>query len=505
MTGSPGPGHNPGVDTGRLSSTGHGNGGQDQERDSRSDRGGVSAGPDEQAGEQHEQASASAAAGSYAGQSTGQAGAGLDGGSAGDRSTDVGGDAATVDGQPVLGSTFVADQEQGVTEPGAGQGGEELNEAEPGPGGVVPGAGLEGISGQPDAGTGVIDGGYQPDPVTGPEVGAGPRAPSGGDGADKTGDLGESGGVGRSAQGKAVVEASEPDQQSERNDKGGKSKDQDDPEQKSRDQPVIQPATPDTEAVQENNTSSDASPDQNAEDPLAAMEQRIMQAMEARDAKRDAEHKAELDALRNELKAEHQEELDQLRTEHKAEIESVREELEDKQNSLRNEYEARLDSQKAKHEEEMANAEARIGDLEAKEDERKQEQENSDGGISDASRQIAAHDGRVIYGSDELSKLEPDSPERPDEAQDKALSLAGTFGVVNPVMQMAVSLDKARRDYNEMSPDEKYETNKLIDAYVTASSAMSPGTALLAVTAATAAPVVRDKLHGVFEKLRKKD
>jgi hypothetical protein len=364
-------------DAGRQSSADHGNGGQGHGLDSHSSRGGTPAGPDtgsadrpalrqeqaaqpvddpfrqdsgsrdsggqgsaggpdQGAGEQHgqrgagnEHASANAAAGSYDGQPAGQAEAGLDGGSADDGSSDVGADAATVDGQPIPGSTFAAGREQGVTEPDARQGGEELDGAEPGPGGVVPGAGLEGISGQPDAGTGVIG---EVDPASADDAGnGGLRGPFGSavTGVDASaGDTGEQGGEsgdGRGVPGKPGTESPSQEQQGGENGKAADAKGGEEPTLK--DQAIIQNPVPEAEVVHENDASSEASPDQNAEDPRwAAVMSAIgdLQAQNQKLEKQQAESDAKLDTMQAKVD-ESEARADKLESQHEEDQAKIKE------------------------------------------------------------------------------------------------------------------------------------------------------------------------------------
>jgi hypothetical protein len=249
-----------------------------------------------------------------------------------------GGDSASADGADAVGegqpggpapAGLDLDPDTGQPVTGAGENQGQTPGAVPGPGAPDAGDGTEGVPGQvdPDADAAVIDGGAGPGSAAGAQGDGGLRgsfgpAPSNADArAGDPGEQGGEGGDGRAAPGKPGAEISQQEQQGEAGAKGTDGKDGGDGgEQEAKDQAVIQPSTPDAEVVHADDASSEASPDQNAEDPMAAMEQRIMLALEERDAKRDAEHKAGIDQLR----AEHQQEMDQLRAEHKAEIDALK-------------------------------------------------------------------------------------------------------------------------------------------------------------------------------------
>jgi hypothetical protein len=141
-------------------------------------------------------------------------------------------------------------------------------------------------------------------------------------GAGESGDegAGERTGLGN----QTGAEVSQQRQDGERDGKTREKQGEDAKEQESKDQPPILAPASEAETGQQGDASSEASPDQNADDPVAALEQRMLQALERRDAERDerdtareAEHKAEIDRLANRL--------DEFETRHEEDQAKIRE------------------------------------------------------------------------------------------------------------------------------------------------------------------------------------
>lgn len=251
----------------------------------------------------------------------------------------------------------------------------------------------------------------------------------------------------------------------------------------------------------------EAGVEQADEQRWAAMEQRMQSAMEQK-----------LEAALEGFKADYEAKLDEIKADHKAEIDARRAETD--------EIKARNDVLEAK----LAEEQAKVSQLKDRLDAVERPLEDKEGseppGTSDVAR-LGEREGESGTGNDaeaaalemdkadiagrvgEAARPEASADERPesdpDASRQQLLGVAGAAGIVNPVLQVALAADSARRNYNDLSPDDKYNTNNLMDSFVTASSSLPPGAAVLAVTAAATIPALRGGLKGAIDKLKRRE
>lgn len=236
----------------------------------------------------------------------------------------------------------------------------------------------------------------------------------------------------------------------------------------------------------------------------AAMEQRMQSAMEQK-----------LEAALDGIKADYESKLQEQKAEHKAETDSIKAEYESKETRS----EARISELESDLEEtkrllqSLLDRDRDTGDQSglsgppdaARHSERQDERDGATPDVAD----LNTERNDIISRIDETTRPELDVADRTEsdlaKAGKKGLDVAGSLALVNPVLQVAVTADTARRTYNDLSPEDKYKVNEMMGTFVTASGSMSPGSAVAAVTLAAVIPTLRDKLHDAVGKIRRKD
>lgn len=248
----------------------------------------------------------------------------------------------------------------------------------------------------------------------------------------------------------------------------------------------------------------DTGAEQTDEQRWAAMEQRMQSAMEQK-----------LEAALEGFKADFEAKLEEQKAEHKAETDSIKAEYESKEARS----EARISELESDLEEtkrllqSVLDRDRSLGDQSelsgspdaAQHGERQDERDSATPDAAD----LNAESSDIVSRIDETARPDLDVADRTESDLAKAgkegLGVAGSLALVNPVLQVAVAADTARRTYNDLSPEDKYKVNEMMGTFVTASGSMSPGSAVAAVTLAAVIPTLRDKLHDAVGKIRRKD
>lgn len=248
----------------------------------------------------------------------------------------------------------------------------------------------------------------------------------------------------------------------------------------------------------------DSGPDglQQAEPDAAADQQPDvpgLSPMEQFKAELKADLKAEIkEELRSEIEAELREELkSELKTEIKAEADSRRGDTAEGQPDQRAEADGPREDRESIEP-------LRTPDVISTDEE-------ADGTAVAEEAQLAAVDRRIKDEDDQEVKRSSEVPDRSGFSEETAqtgqdaLGVAGSLGIVNPLVSLAVSADSARRKFQKMSPPDQVDVINLADTATKAFGSMSPGTAVVAVTLSTAIPAVRDKIMDTFHHIKRKD
>jgi len=87
----------------------------------------------------------------------------------------------------------------------------------------------------------------------------------------------------------------------------------------------------------------------------------------------------------------------------------------------------------------------------------------------------------------------------------QATGLAGALGIMPSPLTLVMAAESARREYNELSPEGKYAANNLADSLIAAVGAMTPETAVAAITTITFAPAMHAMARNIIRKIRRED